>query len=217
MFTSPKNFHVHFLSDPFHCISFFDPSSSSPFSIFLVAELIFQLLLSWFLGVIRYTHYCDIKFSFVDYRAMRTDQKLDNFQLFTWNRFDFWKSDWRWIRNGTRRCWGRKHDKGRPPRAWSFHQVHFHTWSGLHSAGSSTGVAPGFSTIYPTATFFRPFSGMPGGPPSAAITLPSCLMPESFNGSGDFEDYLLQFSTNYAGPSYRSCSQTPFIPLLSPI
>ena len=36
---------------------------------------------------------------------------------------------------------------------------------------------------------------MRGGPPSAAITLPSCLMSESFNRSGDFEDYLQQFNT----------------------
>ena len=36
---------------------------------------------------------------------------------------------------------------------------------------------------------------MPGGPSSTAVTLPSCLMPESFNGSGDFEDYLQQFNT----------------------
>ena len=33
------------------------------------------------------------------------------------------------------------------------------------------------------------------GPPSTAVTLPSCLMPESFNGSGDFDDYLQQFNT----------------------
>ena len=36
---------------------------------------------------------------------------------------------------------------------------------------------------------------MPAGPPSTAVTLPSCRMPESFNGSGDFEDYLQQFNT----------------------
>ena len=36
---------------------------------------------------------------------------------------------------------------------------------------------------------------MPAGPPSAAISLPSCLMPESFNGSGDFDDNLQQFNT----------------------
>ena len=36
---------------------------------------------------------------------------------------------------------------------------------------------------------------MPRGPPSPAVTLPSCLMPESFNGFGDFEDYLQQFNT----------------------
>ena len=64
-----------------------------------------------------------------------------------------------------------------------------------HGAGSSNGGAPGFSTIYSTATAFPPFSGMLGGPPSTAVTLPSCLMPESFNGSGDFEDYLQQFNT----------------------
>ena len=62
-------------------------------------------------------------------------------------------------------------------------------------ASSSAGGAPGFSTIYPTATGFPPFSGMLGGPPSTAVTLPSCLMPESFNGSGDFEDYIQQFNT----------------------
>ena len=65
-----------------------------------------------------------------------------------------------------------------------------------HGASSSAGGAPGLSTIYPTATAFLPFSGMPGGPPSTAVTLPSCLMPESFNGSGDFEDYLQQFNTS---------------------
>ena len=64
-----------------------------------------------------------------------------------------------------------------------------------HGAGGSAGGAPGFSTIYPTATAFPPCSGMPGGPPSTAVTLPSCLMPESFNGSGNFEDYLQQFNT----------------------
>ena len=36
---------------------------------------------------------------------------------------------------------------------------------------------------------------MPGGPPSTAVTLPSCLMTESFNGSGHFEDYLQQFKS----------------------
>ena len=36
---------------------------------------------------------------------------------------------------------------------------------------------------------------MPGGPPSSAVTVPSCLMPESFNGSGDFEQNLQQCNT----------------------
>ena len=39
--------------------------------------------------------------------------------------------------------------------------------------GSSAGCAPGFSTIYPTVNSFPLSSGMPGGPPSAAITPPS--------------------------------------------
>ena len=64
-----------------------------------------------------------------------------------------------------------------------------------HGAGSSAGGAPGFSTVYPTATAFPPFSGMPGGHSSTAVTLTSCLMPESFNGSGDFEEYIQQFNT----------------------
>ena len=64
-----------------------------------------------------------------------------------------------------------------------------------HGAGSSAGGASGFSTMYPTASAFDPFSGMPGGPPSTANILPSCLMPESLDGSGDFEDYLQQFNT----------------------
>ena len=36
---------------------------------------------------------------------------------------------------------------------------------------------------------------MLGGSPSTAVTLPSCLMPESFNGFGDFENNLQQFNT----------------------
>ena len=64
-----------------------------------------------------------------------------------------------------------------------------------NGASSSAGGAPGFSTLYPTATSFPPFSGMPDGRPSTAVTLPSRLMPESFNRSGDFEDYLQQFNT----------------------
>ena len=79
-----------------------------------------------------------------------------------------------------------------------------------HSAGS---VGPGVSTTTttssgttPTITIGTSSSGFPptttpfstpigttGAPQSTP--LPSCLMPESFTGSGDFEDYLRQFNT----------------------
>ena len=60
------------------------------------------------------------------------------------------------------------------------------------TVGSTT---PNTSTT-PTASFFT----LPGGrqnPTSVPYIapLPSCLMPESFTGKGDFEDYLQQFNT----------------------
>ena len=42
---------------------------------------------------------------------------------------------------------------------------------------------------------------MPRGPPIATIKLPSCLIPESFSGSGDFEEHL-----NNSTQQPRSCS-----------
>ena len=45
----------------------------------------------------------------------------------------------------------------------------------------------------PTITLFSTPIGTTGAPHSTP--LPSCLMPETFTGSGDFEDYLQQFNT----------------------
>ena len=49
------------------------------------------------------------------------------------------------------------------------------------------------SRFPPTTTPFSTPIGTTGAPHSTP--LPSCLMPESFTGSGDFEDYLQQFNT----------------------
>ena len=63
------------------------------------------------------------------------------------------------------------------------------------SAGTTTTMTTGTSSSgFPPAT--TPFStpiGTTGAPHSTP--LPSCLMSESFTGSGDFEDYLQQFNT----------------------
>ena len=53
-------------------------------------------------------------------------------------------------------------------------------------------ATPGTSAAAPGTPFATPFG--PGGAPSVT-PLPSRLMPESFTGSGDFEDYLQQFNT----------------------
>ena len=56
---------------------------------------------------------------------------------------------------------------------------------------STTGATP-----TPTASFFpMPGSAGPGISAPYIAPLPSCLMPESFTGKSDFEDYLQQFST----------------------
>ena len=73
-------------------------------------------------------------------------------------------------------------------------------------AGGSSAFGGHFSTYFG------------GGPPVARLavtpltgssqTLPACLMPEPFNGSGDFEDYLSQFNTAaYLSGWYRPCSR----------
>ena len=101
------------------------------------------------------------------------------------------KNDWNRIRSGTWRRSRTKHYKSSPQGPGNSLST-----QGViaHGAGGSAGGATGFSTICPTVTSFATFSGMPGGPPSATITLPLCLMPDSFNGSGDLEDCLQKFN-----------------------
>ena len=60
-------------------------------------------------------------------------------------------------------------------------------------AGGSSGIGGQFSTIFGGGPSFVP----PVAPPVTGFSqsLPACLMLEPFNGSGDFEEYLGQFST----------------------
>ena len=69
------------------------------------------------------------------------------------------------------------------------------TFSTLYNTGPPLGQQSGPSFGQQHGNPFGPYSSGPGGYPSATVNLPSCLMPESFNGSGDFEDYLQQFET----------------------
>ena len=73
-------------------------------------------------------------------------------------------------------------------------------------AGGSSGFGVHFSKNFGGGTSFVP-------PVTTAVTglsqsLPACLMPELFNGSGEFEDYLGQLNTaaDLSG-WYRPCSQ----------
>ena len=63
-------------------------------------------------------------------------------------------------------------------------------WSTATSSTPTT--TRGTGAAAPGTPFATPFA--PGGAPFVT-PLPSCLMPESFTSSGDFEDYLLQFNT----------------------
>ena len=60
-------------------------------------------------------------------------------------------------------------------------------------AGGSSALGGHFSTIFGGGPSFVP----PVATPVTGFSqsLPACLMPEPFNGSGDFEDYLGQFNT----------------------
>ena len=60
-------------------------------------------------------------------------------------------------------------------------------------AGGSSGFDGHFSTIFGGGPSFVP----PVATPVTGLSqsLPACLMPEPFNGSGEFEDYLGQFNT----------------------
>ena len=72
-------------------------------------------------------------------------------------------------------------------------------------AGGSSAFGGQFSTIFGGGPSFVP----PVATPVTGLSqsLPACLMPEPFNGSGDFEDYLGQFNTAaYLSGWYRPCS-----------
>ena len=72
-------------------------------------------------------------------------------------------------------------------------------------AGGSSAFGGQFSTIFGGGPSFVP----PLATPVTGLSqsLPACLMPQPFNGSGDFEDYLGQFNTAaYLSGWYRSCS-----------
>ena len=72
------------------------------------------------------------------------------------------------------------------------------------TATSSTPTAtPGTGAAAPGTPIATPFG--PGGAPFVT-SLPSCPMPESFIGSGDFEDYLQQFNTAALLPGWFSPS-----------
>ena len=60
------------------------------------------------------------------------------------------------------------------------------------ATSSKPTATPGTGAAAPGTSFATPFG--PGGVPFVT-PLPSCLMPESFIGSGDFEDYLQQINT----------------------
>ena len=60
------------------------------------------------------------------------------------------------------------------------------------STSSTPTATPGTGAAAPGTRFATTFG--PGGVPFVT-PLPSGLMPESFTGSGDFEDYLQQFNT----------------------
>ena len=72
-------------------------------------------------------------------------------------------------------------------------------------AGGSSAFGGHFSTIFGGGPSFVP----PVATPVTGLSqsLPACLMPGPFNGSGDFEDYLGQFNTAaYLSGWYRPCS-----------
>ena len=64
-----------------------------------------------------------------------------------------------------------------------------------HGAGGSASAGPHFSTLLGHGAAPTAQMGPSGFYLNPTSTLPSCLMPDSFTGSGDFEDYLHQFNT----------------------
>ena len=64
-----------------------------------------------------------------------------------------------------------------------------------HGAGGSASAGPHFSTLLGHGAAPTAQMGPGGFYVNPTSTLPSCLMPDSSTGSGDFEDYLHQFNT----------------------
>ena len=62
-------------------------------------------------------------------------------------------------------------------------------------AGGSASAGPHFSTLSGNGAVPTAQRGPGGFYLNLPSTLLSCLMPDSFTGSGDFEDYLQQFNT----------------------
>ena len=60
-------------------------------------------------------------------------------------------------------------------------------------AGGSSAFGGHFSTNFGAGPSFAPTAANPLT--GFSQTIPACLMPEPFNGSGEFEDYLSQFNT----------------------
>ena len=79
------------------------------------------------------------------------------------------------------------------------------TGNPVEPAGGSSGFGGHFSTIFGGGPSFV----LPVATPVTGLSqsLPACLMPGPFIGSGDFEDYLGQFNTAaYLSGWYRPCS-----------
>ena len=83
----------------------------------------------------------------------------------------------------------------------------------FNGAGSSAAGAPGLSTIYPTVTSFPPFSGMPGGSPSAALTLPSISPQECRRGikEPNFSLGIEESKTQNSGRSTNASDRTRLV------
>ena len=76
-------------------------------------------------------------------------------------------------------------------------QVNDSSTPGDRARQATSSAIPHFSTIYNAGNSFSQNQsfGNAGNSLPFAPSLPSCLMPEAFTGSGDFEDYLQQFNT----------------------
>ena len=77
-------------------------------------------------------------------------------------------------------------------------------------AGGLSALGGHFSTFSGSGPSFAPTAANPLT--GFAQTLPACLMPEPFNGSGVFEDYLGQFNTTAYFPGWFCRSSRDYRP-----